>query len=215
MVLMERPNADDPLRTRVSLINRVKNLTDDRSWTEFFARYQRIVQSVARSRGLSEHEAEDVMQEVFKRVAETIGQFSAVPRPGSFRSWLFQLTRWRADDKMRERERQIWGNLATRSTGEADLDATPAAGHVQTPEELETNFAAEAQRHLVETLFKTIEHSVTPKQLQIFQLLVIDETPVEKVAELYQVTPAAVYVIKHRVIAKLQAEVKRLQLQLD
>ena len=94
---MERPIPDDTLRTRVSLINRVKNLADDRSWTEFFARYQRIVQSVARSRGLSEHEAEDVMQEVFMRVAETIGKFSLAPRPGSFRSWLFQLTRWRAD----------------------------------------------------------------------------------------------------------------------
>ena len=50
---MERPPSDDTLRTRVSLINRVKNLTDDQSWSEFFERYQRIVQSVARSRGLS------------------------------------------------------------------------------------------------------------------------------------------------------------------
>lgn len=212
---MERPLSDDTLRTRVSLINRVKNLTDDRSWTEFFARYQRIVQSVARSRGLSEHEAEDVMQEVFKRVAETIGKFSAAPRPGSFRSWLFQLTRWRADDKMRERERQIWGKLSHHPFGEGPPDGPPAPEHVQTQEELEANFATEAHRHLIETLFKTVEHSVTPKQLQIFQLLVIDETPVEKVAELYQITPAAVYVIKHRVIAKLQAEVKRLQLHLD
>lgn len=212
---MERPFSDDTLRTRVSLINRVKNLTDDRSWTEFFARYQRIVQSVARSRGLSEHEAEDVMQEVFKRVAETIGKFSAAPRPGSFRSWLFQLTRWRADDKMRERERQVWGKLSNRPLGDGPQDGAPAPEHVQTPEELEANFATEAHRHLIETLFKTVEHTVTPKQLQIFQLLVIDETPVEKIAELYHITPAAVYVIKHRVITKLQAEVKRLQLQLD
>lgn len=212
---MERPISDDTLRTRVSLINRVKNLTDDRSWSEFFARYQRIVQSVARSRGLSEHEAEDVMQEVFKRVAETIGKFSAAPRPGSFRSWLFQLTRWRADDKMRERERQVWGKLSNRPLGEGSHEGPAAPEHVQTQEELEANFATEAHRHLIETLFKTVEHSVTPKQLQIFQLLVIDETPVEKVAELYQITPAAVYVIKHRVIAKLQAEVKRLQLQLE
>jgi RNA polymerase sigma factor (sigma-70 family) len=212
---MERPLSEDTLRTRVSLINRVKNLTDDRSWTEFFARYRRIVQSVARSRGLSEHEAEDVMQEVFKRVAETIGKFNAAPRPGSFRSWLFQLTRWRADDKMRERERQVWGKLSNRPLGDGSGEGSPAPEHVQTQEELEANLAVEAHRHLIETLFKTIEHSVTPKQLQIFQLLVIDETPVEKVAELYQITPAAVYVIKHRVITKLQAEVKRLQLHLD
>ena len=212
---MERPLSDDTLRTRVSLINRVKNLTDDRSWTEFFARYQRIVQSVARSRGLSEHEAEDVMQEVFKRVAETIGKFNVAPRPGSFRSWLFQLTRWRADDKMRERERQVWGKLSQPPfEGSGELES-PAPEHVQTQEELEASFAAEAHRHLIETLFKTIEKSVTPKQLQIFQLLVINETPVEKVAELYQMTPSAVYVIKHRVIAKLQAEVKRLQLHLE
>src|ERR1041385_6507655 len=194
MLLMERPPADDTLRTRVSLINRVKNLTDDRSWTEFFARYQRIVQAVARSRGLTEHEAEDVMQEVFKGVAEKIGEFSLVPRPGSFRSWLFQLTRWRADDKMRERERQMWGKLSNRSAGDSGFGNTPTLEHVPTPQELEANFAAEAQRHLVETLFKTIAPSVTPKQMQIFQLLVIDEVPVEKIATLYQIKPAAIYV---------------------
>src|SRR5690348_12549719 len=135
MLLMEPPPADDTLRTRVSLINRVKDLTDDRSWAEFFARYQRIVQAIARSRGLSEHEAEDVMQEVFKRVSETIGEFSVAPRPGSFRSWLFQLTRWRADDKMRERERQIWGKLVTRSPNDLDLDGMLASDDGQSAEQ--------------------------------------------------------------------------------
>lgn len=210
---MERPAPDDTLRTRVSLLNRVKNLTDDRSWTEFFTLYQRTVRAIARSRGLSEHEAEDVMQDVFKRVVETIGGFTPAPRPGSFRSWLFRLTRWRADDKMRER--QVWGKLSVRSGAETNHGVTPVAGESQAPEELEANFAAEAHRHLVETLFKTIAGSVPPKQLQIFQLLVIDETPVEKIAELYQITPAAVYVIKHRVLAKLQGEVKRLRLEFD
>src|SRR5882757_5746859 len=127
MLVMERPISDDTLRTRVSLINRVKNLTDDRSWSEFFARYQHIVQSLARSRGLSEHEAEDVVQEVFKRIAETIGEFSLAPRPGSFRSWLFQLTRWRADDKMRQKARQIWGGLPARRVGDAGFERTPTA----------------------------------------------------------------------------------------
>jgi RNA polymerase sigma factor (sigma-70 family) len=215
MLVMEHPTADDTLRTRVSLINRVKNLSDDRSWVEFLSRYQRVVQSLARSRGLTEHEAEDVAQEVFKRIAATIGEFCHAARPGSFRSWLFQLTRWRADDKMRERARHVWRPLPSASGPGGSPDRTPTLEQAQTPAEIERAFEAEAQRHMIETLFKAIERSVTPKQVQIFQLLVIDETPVDKVAELYQITPAAVYVIKHRVIAKLQAEVKRLQLHME
>ena len=47
----------DALRTRLSLLDRVKNLDDHASWKEFFVTYERLVRGLARRRGLGDHEA--------------------------------------------------------------------------------------------------------------------------------------------------------------
>jgi len=70
----------------------------------------------------------------------------------------------------------------------------------------------EIDRHIVDTLLKQVERSVSPKQLQIFQLLVLDEAEPAEVAKLYGMTLTAVYVTKHRVAAKLREEMSRRQL---
>ena len=199
----------DSLRTRVSLLDRVKNLEDARSWDEFFRTYERLVRGLARRRGLRDHEAEDVAQEVFKRVAQTIHKFERAPRAGAFRKWLGQLTRWRADDKLRERARQPV-ELAPEPS-----DRTPVQDRIEAPPDPELEFEQEARRHLLETLFKRLESSVPARHLQIFQLLVIEDLPVARISELFGVSSANIYVIKHRIMQKLREEVQRLPVEWD
>jgi RNA polymerase sigma-70 factor, ECF subfamily len=207
MLVMERPAKTDTLPTRVSLLKRLKNLEDERSWKEFVSRYEEKVRGIARCRGLTAHDAEDVAQEVFKRVAKTIGNYQPAQRPGSFRSWLFKLTRWRATDQLRSSRSFQPSLLSCQSSSEWDSrDRTPVAERVPAPAEAERAFEEESRRHLVDSLLKRVERTVSPKQLQVFQMLVLDEVPAAKVAELYGMTATAVYVIKHRVMAKLRAE---------
>ena len=208
MLVMDQPAKTDTLPTQVSLIERLKNLEDDRSWSEFFLRYEQKIRGIARSRGLAEHDAEDVAQEVFKRLTETIGNYKPGPRPGSFRSWLFKLTRWRATDQLRKRNPST-PPMQFRPHGKNhDLnDRTPTIERLPAPEENEHAFEEESRRHLVNSLLKRLERSVSPKQLQIFQMLVLDEVPVTKIAKMYGMTAAAVYVAKHRTLAKLREEI--------
>src|ERR1700759_3409820 len=93
----------DTLPTSASLLSRLRDLDDQRSWNSFFEKYQQRVMNVARGCGLNHSEAEEVVQEVFKRVARTICNYNTAMRPGSFRRWLFNLTKWRAADQLRER----------------------------------------------------------------------------------------------------------------
>jgi RNA polymerase sigma-70 factor (ECF subfamily) len=205
----------DTLPTRVSLLERLKNLEDEGSWREFFLRYEKKVLSVARSRGLAEHDAEEVAQEVFARLAKSIGNYQPQSRPGSFRSWLFKLTRWRAADQLRDRNpftphTQSYHGPSDDGQGER----TPTIERVPAQADAELAFEAESRRHFVDSLLKRVERKVTPKQLQIFQALVLDEVPVAKVAELYGMTVPAIYVIKHRTMAKLRDEIAQMQGQL-
>ncbi|HEY0945802.1 MAG TPA: sigma-70 family RNA polymerase sigma factor [Opitutaceae bacterium] len=205
---MEHNTVTDALRTRVSLLDRVKNLDDARSWEEFFHIYDRLVLGLARQRGLGHHEAEEVAQEVFKRVAQTIHEFERTPRPGSFRKWLFRLTRWRADDKKRrERIPHAQSLESPERAGEPALSERLAA-----PPDPLFDLEVQTRLHLLETLFHQIAPSVPPRHLQIFQLLVVDGLPVERVAQLFQMNNAAIYVIKHRITARLREEVRRLPL---
>lgn len=210
---MERPPQTDTLPTRKSLVRRLRNLDDRSSWKEFFERYHQRVIRIAQSKGLTAVEAEDVAQEVFKRVARTINGFEVTARRGSFRCWLYQLTRWRTTDLLRERARSFRGQENDDSfrelTGSGQI---PAIETVAGPCPTEDAFAAEASRHFVDTLIKRVEHAVTPKQLQIFQLLVLDEMEPAKVAELYRITLSSVYVTKHRVAEKLREEITRMQM---
>lgn len=204
---MKEPPADS-LGTRLSLLYRVRDLDDAQSWQEFFRTYERLVQNMARRRGLREDEVEEVAQEVFRRIAQTIHQFERGAYPGSFRKWLGRLTRWRADDKLRERRRQHVISLS-----EEDANAL-ADGLPSLPDPLR-EFEQEARLHLLETLFRRLETRIASKHLQMFQMLVLDEAPVERVAQRYGVSTTSVYLLKHRITRKLRDEVRRLPLRWD
>src|SRR3954466_7186399 len=101
---MSRPfsNPGTSLLTRPSLLLRVREWNDSASWEEFHRLYRRLIYGRARRAGLSHADAEDVTQDVFKRVAETIHDFESDPARGTFRGWLLNLTRWRIADKFRK-----------------------------------------------------------------------------------------------------------------
>jgi RNA polymerase sigma factor (sigma-70 family) len=209
VIALQKPAPADTLPTRVSLLNRLRDLEDSRSWDVFVAQYQQRVISIARSRGLRNHEAEEVAHEVFKRVARTIGTYQARPHPGSFRSWLFQLTRWRVTDQLRERHKspaEPMGSRFPHRSSDDNNQCPPTIERIPAAEEHEDAFEAESRQHLIAALLKRAQSVVPPRQLQIFQMLILDEVPPSRVAQIFGMSAAAVYVIKHRVTARLREE---------
>src|SRR5436309_33132 len=85
-----RPHPGTSLLTRPSLLFRVREWNDSASWEEFHRLYRRLIYGRARRAGLAHADAEDVAQDVFKRVAETIHDFDINPERGSFRGWLMK-----------------------------------------------------------------------------------------------------------------------------
>ena len=61
--------------TRATLIQRLKNWQDQASWQDFFDIYSPLIYGVARKRGLTISEAEDVVQEtLLARASERQGR---------------------------------------------------------------------------------------------------------------------------------------------
>lgn len=204
------PDPPSTLRTRPSLLFRLRDWKDEASWTEFYRLYYNYVYGCARRSRLSHADAQEVTQDVFKRVAETIHEFESDPARGSFRGWLLNLTRWRIVDKVRMRKphekqesgRRDHGEVATLD-GLAD-DAGPSLA-----------WDTEWRHHLVETALARLARRVPAKHFQIFNLYRRQEWPVLRIARELGVNPASVYLISHRLTKQLRAEVAELESRLS
>src|SRR5438552_10865959 len=113
----------DPIPTRHSLLQRLKDWGDESSWQDFFDSYSGLIYNVAVKAGLSDAEAQEVVQETVIAVARKIGEFRTDPAHGSFSAWLMRLTRWRIADQWRKRQ----GGVTPHSGGLADSRTAPRA----------------------------------------------------------------------------------------
>src|SRR5271156_977382 len=95
---------DDLIPTRTTLLHRLKDWQDQSSWQDFFDTYWKLIFGIAVKSGLSEAEAQDVVQETMISVAKHISTFKYDPAIGSFKSWLLNMTRWRIIDQLRRRD---------------------------------------------------------------------------------------------------------------
>ena len=200
------------LHTRASLLGRVQRWDDATSWEEFHRLYRKLIYGFARRSGLAHADAEDVAQEVFKRVAETIHEFESNPERGSFRGWLMQLTRWRITDKFRSKPRSEAQSEHRREDSESrtsTIDRVPDSANA------DAAWDEEWQRHLLDAACERIARRVKAQHYQVFDLYVRQGWPVTQVARELQINAASVYLIGHRLTKQLKAEVAKLQAQLE
>src|SRR5712691_4771596 len=97
----------DPIPTRHSLLNRLKDWGDQASWQDFFDTYWRLIYNVAVKAGLTDTEAQDVVQETFIRVMKSMPTFNYKAQGGSFKSWLLRCTSWRIANQLKKRRAEI------------------------------------------------------------------------------------------------------------
>jgi len=204
----------DPDATRSSLLFRVRDWRDSSSWEEFHRLYRKLVVSLSLRAGLTYAEAEDVAQDVFTRVAETIHTFESDAARGSFRGWLMNLTRWRITDQYRRKNRHPVAHAAQRDREDHDgTDTVERIPDEHTLMRLDGEID-EWRRHVVEAALARLARRVPAKHFQAFELYTRQNWPVAKVAHELHLNIATVYVLGHRLTKQLRAEVKKLEMHL-
>ena len=203
---------DDSLATRASLLGRLQNWDDAKSWEEFAQTYSRLIRAVALKAGLTESEAKDVEQETLLCVAKTIHEFESNPARGTFKSWLLNLTRWRIADQFRRRGSDA-GASAPPSDGSPTR--TPTVERIPGPDNLDAEWEIEWKRNIVETALARVGRKVKPKHLQIFDLYAMRHWPAGKVAHELGVTRMQVHLVNHRLTKLMKREVEFLGRNLE
>jgi RNA polymerase sigma-70 factor (ECF subfamily) len=200
-------NEDEVIRTRATLLDRMKNWNDQASWQEFFDIYWKLIYGVARKAGLSDAEAQDVVQESMVSVAKHMPTFKYNPAIGTFKAWLLTLTRWRIVDQLRKR-----GPIARHHAGDGETARTATIERIadEKSPDLEAIWEADWKKTVLDAAMVRVKCRLDPQKFQIFDFYVNREWPPEKVARTFNVTVNQVYLAKNRVTEMLRDEFRRL-----
>jgi RNA polymerase sigma-70 factor (ECF subfamily) len=202
---------EDPIPTRYTLLSRLEDRRDQDSWKDFFDTYWRLIYSVAVKSGLTEAEAQDVVQETIISVARDIHKFERDRTLGSFKGWLRNIIRWRIADQFRKRTRASWRDASPTGADQPRSDVAEIPDPAG--DAAESVWEDEWQANLLKAALETIKRSVREEHYQIFDLYVLRQTPVRDVARALGVNVGLVYLVKYRISALLKKEIRRLEEQ--
>jgi RNA polymerase sigma factor (sigma-70 family) len=203
---------DDLEATRTTLIDRLKNWQDQRSWQDFFNTYWKLIYGVARKSGLTDTEAQEVVQETMISVAKHMPNFHYNRATGSFRAWLLKMTRWRITDQLRKRARSA---ALAFSSGETTIGTSTIDKIVDpTGLSLKAIWDAEWETNLMAAAIAKVKRQIDPQKYQIFDFYVNKAWTPEQVAATFGVTIGQVYLAKHRITELIKKEIERLEAQI-
>ena len=200
-------------KTRKSLIARLDNWEDQKTWDEFYQTYWRLIYSVAVKAGLRPEEAFDCVQETILSIAKQSKKKLYDPEQGSFKTWLMNMTRWRINDQFRKRKKDT-----AMTGGEWEDDRkTAVIDRVEDPngDVLSRLWDVEWKKNIADAALARVKAQVSPKQYQIFDFYVIRQWDALKVQKKLNVSMAQVYLAKHRVGAVLKKELAKLEEEID
>ena len=193
--------------TRHSLVERLTDLGDQRKWQEFFETYWRLIYGVARKGGLTDAEAQDVVQETVLTVAKNITKYERTA--GSFKGWLLHITRWRIADQYRQRAPAD----RPRPARDDSRRATATIDRVPDGFDLDAAWEEEWQRNVLAAALERVKRQVDAKHYQIFDCVVLKHWPAAKVATELRVSVAQVYLVRHRLSGLVKKAVAAVEKQ--
>lgn len=196
--------------TRKSLIAKLDNWEDQKTWDEFYKTYWKLIYSVGLKAGLRSEEAFDLVQETILSIAKQSQKNMYDPEKGSFKSWLMNMTRWRLNDQLRKRKKDTAMNIPEWSDEGRKTSVIDSLEDTNTPT-LERLWNAEWNNNLTSAALVRVKDQVSPKQYQIFDYHVLREWSVAKVQERLGVSVSQIYLNKHRVGKVFKKELQRLQ----
>ena len=181
--------------TRATLLLRVRDAENAAAWEQFVEIYTPLIFGFCRKRGLQDADAADLAQDVMRAVARAIGKFDYQPEQGTFRSWLFTITRNKFNTFLDRRRRQPQGTGET--VVQEFLEAQPCP-------EKDESWDREYYQRLFEWACEQIRSEFKENTWQAFLRTTVNNEPGEVVARALGLSVGAVYIAKSRVLARVR-----------
>jgi RNA polymerase sigma factor (sigma-70 family) len=190
--------------TRASLLVRLRDGGDAGAWQEFVRLYAPVIYGFARKRGLQDADAADLMQEVLRSVSNAAKRLEYDPALGTFRGWLFTVTRNKVFNFFESRGRRVQGSGDSRMQQRLEQHADRDGG-------LSADWEADYRRALAAQAMERVKAEFQAATWEAFLQTAVEGRPPAQVSVRVGLSVGAVYVAKSRVIARLRQEIERMQ----
>lgn len=198
-------SVDNSPLTRVSLLLQLRDGSNQVAWQEFMRLYGPVVYGFARKRGLQDADAADLMQDVMRSVSSAIGRLEYDRSQGTFRGWLFTITRNKVFNFLSARRLRPQGSGDT--TMNRLLNAQPDGNDGAEEWELEY------QRRVARLAMDRVKHEFQPSTWDAFWQTAVEGQAVADVARQLGISAGAIYVARSRVLSRLKLEVEAIKRQ--
>ena len=190
--------------TRSSVIRAVADTGNEAAWQRLFDLYAGFVFSIARSKGLREEDADDMVQVVFADLARNLPTFRYDRAKGKFRSYLTALVHWRVMDRLKAGKR------------DADLKASFWEEAKSAASAADEDFSErEWQQAALEEALRRMKPDVRPEHYAAFVASAVDGQDTESVMRLYGISRDNLYQIRKRLTEKLRETVAAVLEEMD
>jgi RNA polymerase sigma-70 factor (ECF subfamily) len=180
---------EDRFQTSLGLIQGAKQRNEN-DLTRMYFVYSPYVSALLLAFGVAHHDVDDLRQDVFRKVLESISEFEHA----SFRGWLKAITRNTVIDHHR------------RSSREAAPDSDVVDEQVESREPQATDIEWREYAGVVERALQLIRPEFTLRQWQVFDSTTRDAKSANMVAEELDLSAANVRKIKSRILHRLREE---------
>ena len=193
-----------PPETRASLILRLRDAADVAAWDEFMAIYGPLVFRLALRQGLQAADADDVVQQVFSAVAQSVHQWLERPERGRFRGWLLTIARNIAIKALTRRPHGgvgLGGELSNERLAEIAAPNGP----------ISSQFDLEYRREVYRWAAEQVRDSVAASTWNAFQLTHIEGVSIADAAKRLNLSVGNIYIARSRVISRLRELAKQFE----
>ena len=173
---------------------------EDTGWHRLVTVYGPLVYAWCRRAGVQHSDAPDIVQEVMRSVARNIKGFHHDRRVGTFRGWLRRITKRRIIDFRRRQSRRV----APRAVGGSKFQMC-----LQRQEDPYVNESTLAPSGggisaVQQQMLDKVKARFSPRNWQIFWMVVVEEHDTTDVAEQFGVTVNVVRLAKSRILKRLR-----------
>jgi RNA polymerase sigma-70 factor (ECF subfamily) len=179
-------------KTPVSLLERLRQPSDQDAWARFVALYAPLIHGWGRRAGLQPEDAADLAQDVLLSLVETMPGF-VYDQHRTFRGWLRTVTlnRWR--DRHKRRATQ-------------PLPAGAELAEAAAPDTMAAFWEEEYRQHLTRHALRVMQADFQPATWKAFWEVVVAGRRAPEVAAELGLTIGAVHAARFRVLARLRDE---------
>jgi RNA polymerase sigma-70 factor (ECF subfamily) len=203
----------DSVPTRSSLLSRLRNVGDEASWRFFFETYWRLIYNVARKSGLTDSDAQDIVQETVIAMARKMPDFRYDPAKGSFKQWLLLVTRRRIHDHFRRayRAQALLGEASSAGGSDPEnLEQVPSPA-LAPDAEIDAAWETEWRESFFQAALARVRQRANPKQYQAFDYCVLQGLKASEAGRRLGLSAAQVYLAKHRISVAVKRAAQELE----